>query len=537
MDDDALLKALRSKRADYDEELKWHRFLFDAYLGTGGFEGGIKKPSASFWGTGARTYQASKEAKQSYLDKHPREDGPKFERRVASSYYPSPVEPVVDIRLSYIHRKSNTREGIDAPAVKRFIEDATGNGISWDDLRRDVIDVRAEVLGWTPVLLDMPPAEAPDLTVQQANELGIRVRAIPLFPANLYDWEEKDGELVAVKVVTAWSERADLLSEAVSVRRYTIWTRTKVQVWETVGDEGQEALRPGRAWEQTNMWGFIPLVIFKHAPAPEDAVRGVSLVRNVALAAKKQFNVLSQLDEVLGTSAFQMLQVPIKGSAAPKGTSAMGGQVGVMTIGAGNALPVPMDSTRDYKWIGPDVGVAEILERRIEKLGNDITAIARMEYSGQDASRVQKAALSRAFEFENMNRALVDTAQQLANAEQDVFRKVHVMEGGQDEKTIRSTAPERFDVEEMAAELERVMKAITLPFGPTAKAELMKRAARTALPNIDPKVLVQIDSEIDEEQQADAEAAAALREMRTDPSLDPNDDPNDDPNADTPAAV
>jgi hypothetical protein len=232
-----------------------------------------------------------------------------------------------------------------------------------------------------------------------------------------------------------------------------------------------------------------------------------------------------------------MLQVPIKGSAAPKGTSAMGGQVGVMTIGAGNALPVPMDSTRDYKWIGPDVGVAEILERRIEKLGNDITAIARMEYSGQDASRVQKAALSRAFEFENMNRALVDTAQQLANAEQDVFRKVHVMEGGQDEKTIRSTAPERFDVEEMAAELERVMKAITLPFGPTAKAELMKRAARTALPNIDPKVLVQIDSEIDEEQQADAEAAAALREMRTDPSLDPNDDPNDDPNADTPAAV
>jgi hypothetical protein len=128
-----------------------------------------------------------------------------------------------------------------------------------------------------------------------------------------------------------------------------------------------------------------------------------------------------------------------------------------------------------------------------------------------------------------MNRALVDTAQQLANAEQDVFRKVHVMEGGQDETAIRSTAPERFDVEEMAAELERVLKAITLPFGPTAKAELMKRAARTALPNIDPKVLVQIDSEIDEEQQADAEAAAALREMRTDPSLDPNDDPNDNP--------
>lgn len=282
--------------------------------------------------------------------------------------------------------------------------------------------------------------------------------------------------------------------------------------------------------EQVNTWGFIPLVIFKHGPAPEDAVRGVSLVRNVALAARKQYNLLSQLDEVIGTSAFQMLQVPVKGGLTKeKGNTAMGGNVGTMTIGAGNALPIPMDSSRDYKWIGPETGVAEVLERRIENVGNDITSVARMEYSGANVGKVQKSGLSRAFEFENMNRALVDTAQQFANAEQDVFRKVHVMEGGQNADEIRSTAAERFDVEEMAAELERVMKAITLPFGPTAKGELMKRAARTALPNIDPTLLKQIDAEIEEEQAAESEAAAAMREMRTssDPSLEP--DPEDQP--------
>lgn len=531
MDEAALLKALRAKRADYDDELKWHRFLFDAYLGTGGFEGCIKKPSSSFWGVGADAYQMSKASRESYLDRHPREDGPKFERRVASSYYPSPVEPVVDIRLSYIHRKNNSRTGTDAPAVKRFVDDATGTGVPWDVLRRDVIDVRAEVMGWTPILLDMPVAPASPtgepLSMQQASELGIRARAIPLFPANLFDWEEKDGELSAVKVVTWWTERPSLLDEPVTRRRYAIWTRELVQVWETMGDDGKEALVSGGTWEQKNPWGFIPVVIFKHAPAPEDAVRGVSLVRNVALAARKQYNLLSQLDEVLAGSAFSMLQVPTKGGGTTKskGDTSMGGSVGTMTIGQGNALPIPMDSTRDYKWISPDTAVCEVLERRIENVGKDITAIARMEYSGTEAGKVQKAALSRAFEFENMNRALVDTAQQFAKSEQDTFRKVHVMEGGGVEETqaIRSTAPERFDVEEMAAEVERVLKAITLPFGPTAKGELMKRAVRTALPNIDPKMLAQIDAEIDEEQAAEVEAAAAMRDMRTsgDPSLEP----------------
>lgn len=530
-----LIRALQRKRPDYDEELVWHRFLFDSYAGTGGFEGKVRMPPSSFWGPGADAYsrdswdRADREAGfTTYLDRYPREDSAKFGRRVAKAHYPNPVEPVVDIRLSYLHRKSNGRDG--AESVKGFLEDATGHGMPWDRLRRDVIDVRAEVLGWTPVLLDVPeaPTDGP-ISREQAQQLGLRPRAIPLFPANLYDWSEKDGQLEAVKVVTWWTERGSLLEDPVEVTRYAIWTRSEVQTWETEKTKGGEeefrleALRP-------NPWGFIPLVIFRHAKAPEDAVRGISLIRNVAKLAKRLFNYHSELDEILAATTFPMLQVPTKPTAGTQGSSRS--KLGTITIGTGNALPVPSDSTRDYKWLSPDTSAAEVYERRIEETKKDIRSIARLEYASSDAARVQKAAMTRAFEFENMNRALVDTAQQFAAGEEDALRKVHVMDGGSDPTTIRCTAPERFDVEEMAAELDRTLRAMDLPLGPTARAELLKRFARTALPNIDPHALEQIDAEIDDEQLASQQEAAAMREMRTNPdpnALDPNAPPDQPP--------
>lgn len=527
---DELLRALQRKRADYDDELVWHRFLFDAYAGTGGFEGKVKMPASSFWGPGADAYARGgwnaaqlQEDEATYLDRYPREDAQKFRRRVAKAHYPNPVEPVVDIRLSYLHRKANQRQG--GELVKRFLEDADGRGTPWDRLRRDVIDVRAEVLGWTPVLLDVPQAPVVgELSREQAGEFGLHPRAIPLFPVNLYDWEERDGQVVAAKVVTWWTERADLLSEPVQMTRYAIWTATEVSTWDTRKDKGgEEMFVEGGAAQRPNPWGFLPLVIFRHAKAPEDAVRGVSLIRNVAKLAKRLFNYHSELDEILAATTFPMLQVPTKATSTTAATPKS--KQGTVVIGTGNALPVPADSTREYKWISPDPSAAEVYERRIEECKGDIRAIARLEYSSSDGVKVQKAALTRAFEFENMNRALVDTAQQFAAGEEDVLRKVHLMEGGTDEKQIRSTAPERFDVEEMAAQLENTLRSMELPLGPTARGELLKRFARTALPNLEPTMLEQIDSEIDEEQVAAEQEAAALRETRMNPPDPADPDP------------
>lgn len=527
MDSD-LLRALQRKRPDYDDELVWHRFLFDSYAGTGGFEGKVRMPPNSFWGPGADAYSRSSWDREhmegglaTYLDQYPREDAAKFSRRVAKAHYPNPVEPVVDIRLSYLHRKATARVGVEN--LKSFLENATGHGEPWDRLRRDVIDVRAEVLGWTPVLLDVPPAPVDGpLSREQAVDLGLLPRAIPLFPANLYDWSERDGQMEAAKVVTWWSERTSLLEDPVSVTRYAIWTRNDVSTWETVkgGENGEETLRAQAV--RSNPWGFIPLVIFRHAKAPEDAVRGISLIRNVAKLAKRLFNYHSELDEILSATTFPMLQVPTKPTAGT--TASARSKLASFTIGTGNALPVPSDSTRDYKWLSPDTSAAEVYERRIEECKSDIRSIARLEYASADAAKVQKAAMTRAFEFENMNRALVDTAQQFAAAEEDLFRKVDAMNGGSAAEEIRCTAPERFDVEEMAAELERTLKAMELPLGPTAHAELLKRFARTALPNIEPSVLETIDSEIDDEQMAAQQEAAALRETRMNPEPEPGED-------------
>ena len=199
MDDQALISALLSKRTDYDAELQWHRFLLDAFAGTGGFEGRVRMPFASFWGAGADMYGrgfvgsmaldigTSESQVDTYLDRFHREDAPKFARRAAIANYCSPVEKIVDIRLSYLSRKPWQRDGVEKLAS--WMKDVDGYGTSFDTLMRTVVRVRGEVVGYGPVLVDMARADTEDgeqLSAAQADEQKLSPRLIPLSPSRLF---------------------------------------------------------------------------------------------------------------------------------------------------------------------------------------------------------------------------------------------------------------------------------------------------------------------------------------------------------------
>ncbi len=515
----SFIEALRATRADYAHELAWHKFLLDAFAGTGGFEGKVRQPFASFWGAAAEMYARSSSIIESddadertldtYLDRFPREDIPKFRRRVANSQYPNYVEPIVDIRLSYMHRKGLTRSEVPE-LLEQWQRDATGADVSWDRLVRETISPRAALLGWCPVLFDKPPAplnadgSPREMTRAEARARRIVTTAIPLFPANLLDWQTDDaGRWEWVKIMTTRMQREHPLAPSVTHDIIDIWFSDRVERYTIERDkDGKE-----HVVSQANVphaFGVVPLTVLRHKPLAQCRVRGLPMAGSVSRLARKLFNYLSELDEHIRASVFSFLQVPAKSQE----------QAASLVLGNANSLPIPPDSSRDYKWIQPDGTVAVTLEKRAEVTTREIYRVGRTEYTRASAGGSAESGTARAFAFEQTNRAIADFAANVARFEEEANRLVGRMEGVSEAELekMRIIAPDKFDVEEMARDLDDALKAIEVDLGQTALSELRKRLARRMLPNLDDETLGKIDDELDQAAEEAAQAAAAMRD-------------------------
>lgn len=511
-----LLERLRETRGDYKRELVWHRFLMDAYSGTGGFQGRTRMPFASFWGEAAETYStlsialtgidtlAGEDQIETYLDRYPREDLGKFRRRVNIAQYTNYCEPIADLRLSYLNRKPMTYSGVEAleKGDDPWMANAY-NGLSWDRLMRDVMRLRAFVLGWCPMLIDAPKVEG-EISVAQAKEQGLGAQAIPLYPSNVLDYlTDERGSFTWVKLVTRYTRRETIFVEPVTVECYSVWTPQEVFKWEVTVDSRGDDVSVDFLGRTQHAFGRVPVIIFRAKPAPNDPVRGLSVVGSVAQLNRRLFNYLSEFDEHLRSSVFSMLQVPTKHES----------KIGTLVTGSSNAVAVPPDSSREYKWIEPSGVVAETYEKRVEVTVQEIHRIGRSE-SGAGKT-VAKSGVAQAYDFESTNRAISDNASSLAASEQEALRLVLVIESPTDDPSkVRVTAATRFDVEEMAKELEEALTAVDLDLGITATALMKKRLVRKLLPNLNEEELETIDDEIDARtQQLQDEADFARQQL------------------------
>lgn len=516
--DDSLRDALYSTRDGYEDERIWHKFLWDAYTGAGGFQGRVRMPLSGYLGAGAEVYARGSLAYDTdltegdldtYLDRFPRELVPEFQRRVHTGQYSNHVEVVVDLRLSFLARKPMGYEG--AEHLRDWMQDVDGQGMTWEQLQTDVLRPRATVLGWAPCLFDLPETpeslreqvEAGQLSQAQAREAGIAPVAIPLFPANLLAWRlDRAGRWVWAKIRTSHVEQDDPFGDATKIDTITIWRAQMVETFEYAAADGEKPkLRSRRT--MPNRFGIVPLVIWRAKPACGDRVYGQSSTWSISQVARRGFNYQSELDQHLRATTFAMLQVPVKDM---KGSSP-----GKITVGAGNALPVPHDSTRDYKWLSPDPAVAQVYQEQIRTNMADIYRLARSEFArGVSTTSSSSSGVSRAYEFETANRAIADMAKNFAASEQTALRIISRMDGAEDEATrVRVIPASKFDVEEMLKQLEETASAIDLKLGPTAESELRKRVVRAILPNLDDEVLQQIENEI-EGQAREAEQARTM---------------------------
>lgn len=507
--DKATQDALFEARDGYEDECRRHRFLLDAYAGTGGFSGRVRAETASWWGwaadaysvgfAGSSSYSTTEDGITTYLDRFPREDLAKFKRRCDVVHYENHVQPCVDIPMSYLRRKPFTRDGVEA--LSEWMMNADGAANSWDSLVMGQIVLRGVVTGSVPVLLDLPAPATSGRMRTRADDIveGRSVRAIPLFGAHVLDYgADEDGSAFRwVKLRFDYVDRSGPLAPKVYRTEIRVIDEETMRVFhfERSESSGEPSFR--RMEESPNPFGAVPLVVFRPRPVDGDPYLGVSSILSIAGENRRLFNLHSELDEHIRSCVFAFLQVPVKD---PK-------RAAEISAGSDSALVIDPDSRQSYAWIAPGPEVSSTLETRIENTVSSIYRMARLEFARGTPVTSAASGVSRAYEFEATNRSICDTALWLARFDETVLRVVsRAMPSPPPESEIRTTPADSYDIEDLDRELGTLAAMGRDRFGPTATAEARKRLVRKLVPNLTDKALVVIDREIEDESKSEATA-------------------------------
>ena len=521
---EGILQLLEKTRDGYDAEGVWVRFLIDAYHGSGGFQGRVKQPCAGYWGAAAEAYSGFTATlslpsgghageKGSYLDRHPREDWPEFQRRINVSHYPNYVRPTTNLKVSYVVRKPHTRIGLP-DELKAWIE-TTGYD---KEFRRRAL--AAAVMGWFVALVDMPAPDAQALTAAQAGKLTPYV--VGMLPCQLLDYSLDDrGALVWAKTVTRYT-RKEWDGKSAGVSRYTIWQRKTVTVFEVVEVGGEKTVNP--LGEKPHRFGgptgAVPLVSWRAEASVEDPIKADSLNADIAVEARRLFNVVSELDDHIRGQMFAVLVLPQRATNES------------VEIGNSTGLSMDPDAKNPPMYLAPPPSVAETLEKRIEASIIEIYRMARVEYDR--ASGTRSSAQSKEQNFQQTNLAISDFAQSLANADRETLILVGRGLGISEDKLqgIVCQAHDSYESGELNDEIDAITATLGLSIGLTAKVELLKRLTQRQLPGLDAETRARIEREIqDAADQAEKDAAAEKALLLTKPEDVAGDDEEDDSEA------
>ncbi len=505
---DELVKKLRAARGGFTRELEWHQLAMDSYTGQGGYGGRIQQPREAFLGWAAEVYsrrfleQYIDEAdpryqgkmasdRYSYLDRYPREEQDKYDRRKELAHYQNHVQGIFDVLMGYIFEQEPTYDGVGAK-TKAWMERSR-----WSE-RRQAFLRRACLLGWMPALVDLPNA-APKTAAER-----LEPTLLALFPANLLDFaatSTDDGDGIGTrfdwaKLRTDHISRKTPLDDPTEVEEYGLWFPDHVDRYEVVkrADRSQSVNGPERV---DHPFSTVPIVIWSCKLGVEgDEALGLGLVDAAISEARRHFNLLSELDEMLRSGVFPMLQIPYHGDTPPT----------ELTIGNGNGLPLHNLCTHEYKHVEPAGASAETYENRLE---STVAEMYRTQNVSRDTNEGRvESGVARAYSFERTNITLKNITKQCARGESDTLRLVAAA-FGEREAEIKVTPPTEFRITELLDELANLEAAARAQIPRTALKLVKRRVVRKMVPNLTEDEAKVIDSELDQQVKDDAQRSAA----------------------------
>jgi hypothetical protein len=494
---DSLRDKLLRTRAGYLEEQKYHRFLLDSYAGSGGFRGRIKQCDHEL-GSAATCYPI---VHDTYLDRYPREDSEKFNRRIEVATYLNFVEALTDLKIAFMLAKPFSVENLP-DSVREWRRNVDGQGTTLERMRQRVT-LRSAVVGWCPTVVEMPDVPEGTVTAAQARAVGVTgPKLVPLFPANLTEWESEDASFVWAKVKTDHVTRPDPLGDERRFSRVTLWTSDSFAVYEIPSEGNGE---PTLTKQGQNRLGQVPITICRQKEAQDSHIIGLPMHGQVALVSRRLFNLCSELDENLRSHAFPILVLARPISQVTGDTE----EEDDLTIGTENALELDQTASRQHYFLAPPADIAASFETRIEATIREIYRMARTEHV-RPSGVADATGIARRYAFAATNAAIASFAANVAIWEEDTYRLVakalNVPEAQIDK--IRVIAPTDFDVEDLDAEIKQALDALTAELGNTAGKAIKMRLVQQLLPNVEDDTLATIEEELDQQAVEKASMAA-----------------------------
>jgi hypothetical protein len=459
---------VESSSLEQQEKARLLRFLYDTYTGSGGYEPWLGIHTAADGQSGDPLPD------QTYLIKYPVERTEKWERRVKGAHYPNYVEWVVRIWTGLVTRETPTRQEYP-DVVLDWLDHASRKGEPWD------LVMQQEYIPWGLVYPEiyaivMRDAGDPD-AVSAAQAADEDVYAEYIDPQMVLAAPvDENGDLLYFKYVTSLPiDDNPLNSDQKPGKR--IWVLTR-EGWWYYDIDGQKRT----AMVQVTDSGYWDGMIAGRVPVATFS-RGESAIYYIAQAMYRLYNVLSQKAGIEDGTCFPLLQVPVRGPEDIKD----------LKVGESSALPVPMEATRDLKFVGYDVAPIQHMTDEADRLVQVIKHLSTLVLEDAGAT-----GIARAYGFLTTDRTIVSFVSTIEAFEYEVMELVAAWNSTEWPEEAKAGYPRSFDVVEVREALEAASMALDLELPETARREVTRQAIGKLLQEMPAELKSTIDQELDE---------------------------------------
>lgn len=401
-----------------------------------------------------------------YLPQHPMEEDEDYETRQQMSVYPNYVAKIVQGYSGYLWQRPPLRESSDLYA--RFVANADGQGTALSVLLQQAQRL-AMVLGTVWLILDKP-AGTP---TSRADE-GMPYLCFRLPSEREHTEQNSAGEITSIT-----------FREPSPDGRETYLRTFDLAGWRLTDSKGV-AIEQG-----AYSFGRVPVVaLHSQPPLLQRDLTARPWAFNICQQNWRVYRLRSEMDWLFSLQAFAMLYFPESDPQQREKLRKEG-----LVVGASTALIFDPTSGGRPGYAAPPPDPIKSYQDEIDAAIGGIYEAANLEYVG--GAKVQQAATTTAYYFQQTNCALSDMAVQAERAERDIAWLVHAWLGAPGQESLIAYARD-FSIANLQDELRQAMDALSIQVSPTFDQQVKKKVARSALGHsVSQKTMEDIDKEIE----------------------------------------
>jgi len=323
----------------------------------------------------------------SYIDKYPRESDEKYLERQKIAYYENMFAPKINRYIGYLFKQTPTRTTNNS-LIKKIFDDVDNKGDNIDVFMSNFAK-NAKVRGVNLLLVDMPKNLPLNLKDQIEN------RKLPYFveilPERVTGFKlDEFGKFEYVMFSDVIDNSTANKEEIINIKRY--YDKTS---WAVI-DEDNKIIDQG-----AHNLGVCPLLIFSE----NGEFPIIGEFTQIASLAKRHYNLLSELDEILRSQTFSILAINADNPSDVE-----------IKLGTDNAIAYAKD-LNPPQFIAPPAAPAEIYQNKIKDIEAQIDKIAYDISTNQS----QESGIALDIKFQGLNSSLSNFSIRLNDLENRAF--------------------------------------------------------------------------------------------------------------------